>query len=211
MPLILYIDTSSNISTILLLSDDNILAIRNNEIKNMHAVFINSHIDEILKETNTTWNQINAICVLNGPGSYTGLRISLASAKGFCYVYNIPLILISKLQLMDYENKSKEILNSYIIKAREDEYFFQTYNQSHFETNEVTIISIEDIVRIFEVEKLNLYSSDTDLKTTFEQISILNISNNTICIVVNLMFLQKKYADLTDSEPFYYKNVYINK
>jgi tRNA threonylcarbamoyladenosine biosynthesis protein TsaB len=70
------------------------------EVERDHAGKVNNLVAAILEEANCTLNDVHAIAVCNGPGSYTGLRIGLATAKGYCYALNKPLILHSRLHLM---------------------------------------------------------------------------------------------------------------
>ena len=97
---LLYLDTSDKKSLLLIIREGAVIAERSNDIQNNHGQVINSQIQEMMTECNLPWQQIDAICVLNGPGSYTGLRISLATAKGLCYAQSIPLILLNKLDLI---------------------------------------------------------------------------------------------------------------
>lgn len=56
--------------------------------------------DELLKANGVTYEQLDAVAVSAGPGSYTGLRIGVSAAKGYCYALNKPLIAVSTLQLL---------------------------------------------------------------------------------------------------------------
>lgn len=80
--------------------DNSVLAIETNETTNTHASFVQVAIDKILKQVNIPMQTVDAIVVTMGPGSYTGLRVGLASAKGIAYAINKPLIGISTLSLL---------------------------------------------------------------------------------------------------------------
>ena len=65
-----------------------------------HAERLHVFIEEIIKKTGITLNDLSAIAVSQGPGSYTGLRIGVTAAKGLCYALDIPLIAVDTLQAL---------------------------------------------------------------------------------------------------------------
>ncbi|MEK0422251.1 MAG: tRNA ((37)-N6)-threonylcarbamoyltransferase complex dimerization subunit type 1 TsaB [Bacteroidota bacterium] len=96
----LYIDTAVEKALVAISRDQAILAIEINETTNTHASFVQVAIDKILKQLNISIQTIDAVVVTMGPGSYTGLRVGLASAKGIAYAIHKPLIGISTLTLL---------------------------------------------------------------------------------------------------------------
>ena len=80
--------------------DYSLLALETNEMANTHASFVQVAIDKMVKQLGTQLQLIDAVVVTMGPGSYTGLRVGLASAKGIAYAINKPLIGISTLTLL---------------------------------------------------------------------------------------------------------------
>jgi len=99
-PFILHIETSTELCSIALSQGSNCLAVRENSEGRNHATMLTPFIDNLLSESNVSINQLDAVAVSSGPGSYTGLRIGLSTAKGLCYGGNIPLIAVSTLQTM---------------------------------------------------------------------------------------------------------------
>ncbi|WP_338647246.1 tRNA (adenosine(37)-N6)-threonylcarbamoyltransferase complex dimerization subunit type 1 TsaB [Flavobacterium sp. KS-LB2] len=65
-----------------------------------HAERLHVFIEEIIKEAGIKWNDLSAIAVSQGPGSYTGLRIGVSAAKGLCYALDVPLIAVDTLQAL---------------------------------------------------------------------------------------------------------------
>ena len=100
MALILNIDTATELASIALCEDGRPLAIVGNNEMRDHASWIHKAIAEILESNGKELKQLNAIAVTGGPGSYTGLRVGMASAKGLCFVLNIPLITENTLKVM---------------------------------------------------------------------------------------------------------------
>jgi tRNA threonylcarbamoyladenosine biosynthesis protein TsaB len=99
-PLILHIETSTELCSVALSHGNRCLSVRENSEGRNHATMLTPFIDDLLNESNVSTHQLDAITVSSGPGSYTGLRIGLSTAKGLCYGGNIPLIAISTLQTM---------------------------------------------------------------------------------------------------------------
>lgn len=99
-PLILHIETSTELCSVALSRGDQCLAVRENSEGRNHAAMLTPFIDDLLNESNISIHQLDAVAVSSGPGSYTGLRIGLSTAKGLCYGGNIPLIAVSTLQAM---------------------------------------------------------------------------------------------------------------
>jgi len=102
MAIILNIDTSGTRGLVALASNGNVIKTVWNNEPMQHASFVQPAIDQLLQDTGISISEIDAVAVSNGPGSYTGLRVGLASAKGLCYALNKPLIALSTLQVLAY-------------------------------------------------------------------------------------------------------------
>ena len=100
MSTLLYIDTSGPDALIGISQEHQILAFKQNSVSHSHAEFVQAGIQDLCKEVNIPLTSIDAVVVTLGPGSYTGLRVGLASAKGLAYALNKPLIGLSTLALL---------------------------------------------------------------------------------------------------------------
>ena len=80
--------------------DGKVVARRESDTPNAHSTCLSVFIDEVLKESHLTSRDLGAVCVSAGPGSYTGLRIGVSSAKGICYALGIPLVSVPTLLSM---------------------------------------------------------------------------------------------------------------
>jgi tRNA threonylcarbamoyladenosine biosynthesis protein TsaB len=136
MPLLLNIDTATGHASVCLSKGDVVLGmIESTEQKN-HASFVQPAISELMAGAGYTLNALDGIAVTAGPGSYTGLRVGLASAKGICYALNKPLILINTLEVMAQAVVSRETsidpstLICPLIDARRMEVFTALYDSS---------------------------------------------------------------------------------
>ncbi len=189
-----------------------VISVKTNENQMNHGQIINKQIQEMMDESSISWSQIDGVCVLNGPGSYTGLRISLSTAKGICYARDIPLVLINKLDLLHscrsapFREKS-----CVIIKAREDEYFTAFYSSPNKPADAFSLMTKDTLLDEIRSNSAELMFEDaayTDDFTSFTLVHPTDLEIYTLCL---RYFHEQKFADLLHSEPFYLKNVYINK
>ncbi len=114
MALLLSIETSSPICSVALHQNGQLIAFNESATPQSTASRLAVMIDEVLKNGDCQPKQLQAVVISAGPGSYTGLRIGVATAKGICYALSIPLISVNTLELMAYQikMKSSDIINS---------------------------------------------------------------------------------------------------
>ena len=130
MSYFLLIDTALPSAFVALTRDQTILACKENVQKNDHASWLHPAIRSLFEETNLEMNQLNAVAVTAGPGSYTGLRVGMAAAKGICFAQQIPLISISTLQLLaaGVSAEATDVIVA-LIDARRDEVFAGVFDR----------------------------------------------------------------------------------
>jgi tRNA threonylcarbamoyladenosine biosynthesis protein TsaB len=100
MSLLLNIDTATETAIVSIANDGEILQEAINKEQKDHATFLHTAIALICKKAAVDLEQLNAVAVTAGPGSYTGLRVGMASAKGLCFALNIPLIAVGTLEIL---------------------------------------------------------------------------------------------------------------
>ncbi len=100
MALILSIETSTRNCSVALSDNEHLLSLRESDQGNEHAARIAVFVDEVLRENGKRCADIEAVAVGSGPGSYTGLRIGVSTAKGLAYSLDCPLIAVNPLQAM---------------------------------------------------------------------------------------------------------------
>jgi len=98
LQVILHINTALDTALTGISEDENIIIFRENHVQKEHASFLHVAINEMIKNIGVSFSEINAVSLVNGPGSYTGLRVGLAAAKGICYAMDTPLITFSTLK-----------------------------------------------------------------------------------------------------------------
>ncbi len=93
-----------------------------------HAERLHVFIEEIIQKSKISFNDLSAIAVSQGPGSYTGLRIGVSAAKGLSYALDIPLIAVDTLQVLALQVKSGKGLIIPMIDARRMEVYSAVFN-----------------------------------------------------------------------------------
>ena len=153
MVYILAIETASTKCSVALSKNGENMAIKEDKSLNYsHAEMLHQFIEEVLAQSHLSINDLSAIAVSKGPGSYTGLRIGVSAAKGLCFALDIPLIAISTLEVLALQVVTSP--NTYIVPmldARRMEAYTAIYN-SNF-----------DLVRDVKAEILDKHSFEAVL------------------------------------------------
>lgn len=98
--LILNIETATEICSVALAKNGSLVSIAESTAPRSHASVLTMLIQKVITESGYQFSELDAIAVSKGPGSYTGLRIGAATAKGLCYALDKPMIAINTLQAM---------------------------------------------------------------------------------------------------------------
>ena len=221
MAYILHIDTSSEKALIALSKNGEILYDKINEHARNHAAVINLMIEDVLKAAHIRLNDVSALSVVAGPGSYTGLRIGLATAKALCYVLDKPLMLFNKLELLslqaqkDFEGRQYYLS---VLPAREKEYFICMYNHeaellikpAHvFERGFFEIIQSKK-EKLLITGSLNPAITDIAKEINAEYFDNAEIKPRFWAIQSLLKYNCNDFVSLAASEPFYLKQVFTH-
>lgn len=223
MALLLNIDTATSYAGVCISRDNIVLASRSHQQQKDHAAFLQPAIQEILKETGISLNEIDAVAVTGGPGSYTGIRVGLASAKGICYALNKPLIIVNTLAVIAkaaIENShitaiDKDTVFYAMIDARRMEVFGGIYNQELLLLKNAHAVILDNVF----FDGLNCHSKVIfcgDGAKKLEQFTLpfnYSIDNsqhnvNQMVTISEPAFLAKNFADLAYAEPIYIKEFY---
>lgn len=130
MSVLLHIDTAVQGASLCISVHEDIVAFSQNEHTKEGAGWIHPAIDQLIKKAGITFQQLEAISISAGPGSYTGLRVGMAAAKGLCYGLNIPIISISTLKMMGAAApQNHSALLCPMIDARRMEVFTALYDK----------------------------------------------------------------------------------
>lgn len=125
----LFIDTSSEDVSIALVKDQKLLSVIHNNINREHSIYTTKYIDDILKQNELSPQTVDEIIVVNGPGSFTGIRIGVTIAKTFAYLQNIRIVTITSLLARVVGHSSKYLLST--IDAKHGNYYIGLYDQDY--------------------------------------------------------------------------------
>lgn len=219
MSLILNLETATKNCSVALAKDGKTIACKEIAAQNFsHAEKLHVFIEEILSENNIQFSDLNAIAVSQGPGSYTGLRIGVSSAKGLCYALNIPLIALDTLQLLAKQITIENGIILPMIDARRMEVFSAFYDKNHIQirTTQAEIIdelSYQEISEIIHlvgdgIEKFK--NTLTDEKFIFHSDAVFPSAKEMSELSYD-KFKIKDFVDVAYFEPFYLKDFVLSK
>lgn len=100
MQLHLLLETATQVCSVALSEEGKVVGELHSNQPNAHSSLLSVFINDIMGQTHHTMSELSSICVSSGPGSYTGLRIGVSTAKGLCYARQIPLLSVPTLQSM---------------------------------------------------------------------------------------------------------------
>ncbi len=100
MERIILIETSTGLCSTAMAEDGKIVCRRESAENRAHASLTAVFIDEMLRERGCTLKECSAVCISEGPGSYTGLRVGVSTAKGLCFGADIPLLSVGTLEVL---------------------------------------------------------------------------------------------------------------
>lgn len=123
---ILAIDTSSKICSVSVLEDKNVIIEKHNDDEKTHSQKLMPLIDEALKESNLSLDNIDLLACSQGPGSFTGIRIGISTIKAFADVKHIPIIGVTSLESLSYNIKTEGLIAS-LIDAQHDNVYFALF------------------------------------------------------------------------------------
>lgn len=213
--LILNIDTAVETASLCLAENGVAISVKSNPTQKDHAAWLQPAIASMFKEASVSINDLDGVAVSAGPGSYTGLRVGMASAKGLCFAGNKPLVLVSTLQMMaaGAATGGNELLCP-LIDARRMEVFTAIYDQvlNELLTPHNCILSedyfdawLQQPVIFFGNGSSKLKGLVSHSNAIFKQIEI---TAEQMADLSYQRYKQEAFADLAYSEPLYGKEFY---
>ncbi len=210
---ILAIETSGDLCGVALLKSENVYYEFNANEKNIHSEVLFKLIDIVLDKSNVKLNELNAIAVSNGPGSFTGLRIGVAAAKGLATGAKLPIIFVPTFDALALQIANSSAENSRFAianKVNSNELYFVKYEtgkeNSYSEIEKLQIINAEEISeRSKDVGKIfGNYLSNT---------AVNNSSPRSVFIALWAYYFGKDLLtfNFDFNEPNYFKNLNIKQ
>lgn len=219
MSYILNIHTATETAIINLVKDGEIMGTVISDDVKQHATILHTAIRQLLKTNDLNIKKLNAVGVSLGPGSYTGMRVGLAAAKGLCYALDIPLITFNSLELMALSAirflNEEAVLYCPMIDARRMEVFTAIYNYTlHEILAPGAMILYENSYRESLILSKVCFSG-----SGIEKFKKLNKSANSIFIDENISseslaeiswkkYLKNDVENIPYAQPLYIKDFY---
>jgi len=219
MAFILNIDTATETAIVSLSEEKTVLNFMTNSDQKDHASFLHPSIKNLLDKARLNMNKLDAVAVTAGPGSYTGLRVGMAAAKGLCYALNIPLITVSTLEVMALstirEVKDGDALYCPLIDARRMEVFTAVYDFHLTEKINPCSLVLDDGSFRDLLKTATIYfsgSGSEKLKGILNDKNALFAGNEVIpdsmVELTHKKFRKKDFADVAYASPVYIKEFY---
>ncbi len=219
---ILLIDTSGAEGWVALAVDRQLVAQRLNEQERDHAGAVNRMIAEVLADGGIRAAALQAVAVCSGPGSYTGLRIGMASAKGLCYALQLPLITHGRLALLIGNGRMlhpEADLYAALLPARAGEYFLSVADRFHNVLVAPGHFTTQEAYQLFGKYPGQKWSVtgrlDDDLSVLSQEFPVSYTNSDRFDTDVWIKYTfdsweNKKFSDPAQVEPEYLKHVYIH-
>ena len=225
--MILCLETATPVCSVALNESCCTIALRETEGQNAHSEKITNFIREVMEVAHVDYRQLDAVAVSQGPGSYTGLRIGVSTAKGICYAADLPLMAIDTLEAMAYGMKTK--LGSQIgendllipmIDARRMEVYASVFDAQLNKINDTAALVIDEhsFEYMLKDHRLWLFGDGAPkLGKLFENqpnISIVDGFKPSAAFMLPLAekaLREQKFVDVAYFEPFYLKDFIAGK
>lgn len=224
-PLILHLETATNVCSVAISEGDRILALRESSEDRSHGTLLTLFIEEVLREAGKRANQLDAVAVSKGPGSYTGLRIGVSATKGIAYAQNIPVTGIGTLRsmtlaAMEHESVQKlqkkypGLLYCPMIDARRMEVFSAIYDSrlEEKETVAAVIVEADSFDRILGKNHVVFFGNGADkIRDTIRHenahfIGKIEPSAKQMIPLAVEAYKNSQFEDTAYFEPFYLKD-----
>lgn len=226
MSLILCIETGTDVCSVGLARDGEIISLRESDEGRDHAKKVAVFVDELLDEIDVMPDELDAIAVGKGPGSYTGLRIGVSFAKGMCYGLNIPLVAVGSLDALaevareDYEAGILPVegwRESYLcpmVDARRMEVYTQIFSASGEPLSEVAaeIVDENSFAQWRERGQLVMFGNGAaKCRSLLPDVQCVDVAPSArgLARLAEERFQRGEVEDIAYFEPFYLKDFVV--
>lgn len=227
MSLILQIETATTSCSVALAKDGVVLGLKQINQRNIHAEVITLFIEELLVLQGLKYDELDAIAVSSGPGSYTGLRIGISTAKGLCFALDKPLIAVETLEAMAYGainiNQSAISAGTLLcpmIDARRMEVFTAVFNATGVKVKPTAaeIIDANSFASLLEINKILFFGDGAEkcreILGAHPNAGFLpDFVNSAVHLAQKALekFRNKEFEDVAYFEPYYLKDFIAGK
>jgi tRNA threonylcarbamoyladenosine biosynthesis protein TsaB len=215
LTLILNIETSTTNCSVSLSKEGETLVLKEDYNDNYsHAERLHIYIDEVLKEANLEPSKLDAIAISKGPGSYTGLRIGVSAAKGFCYALDKPLISISTLKALAKQVQIEDGVIVPMLDARRMEVYSAVFDSEYkqIRDTQAQILDKNSFTDYLEKGKVYFIGNGVEkTKTLITHPNAIFIENklpsaNEMSLLAFAKYKKNEIENLAYFEPYYLKD-----
>jgi len=223
MAKILQIETATSVCSVALAVDGKTVALKEEMGQNLHASHLTLFIEDVIQRSGLSYHDLDAVAVSKGPGSYTGLRIGVSTAKGLCFALGIPLIAVETLKMMAagflIENVDYKGFVCPMVDARRMEVYTSVFD-SKLHVHEKTVAKIIDEHSFDHVleQHLTTFLGDGAAKcagTIVHAHALFNAHNFNSATYMSTLayeaFISADFEDVAYFEPFYLKDFVITQ
>lgn len=218
MSYILNIETATKNCSVSVSKNGKLIAIK--ELNNgnySHAEVLHSFIEEVVSKSNINLDDLSAIAVSKGPGSYTGLRIGVSAAKGLCFSLNLPLISVNTLQSLASSIQIEEGVVVPMIDARRMEVYAAIFDKDNSHLREIKAEIIDEYSFTELLNKQHVYFLGDGAEKCKEVINHKNAffindkypSAKEMCQLAFDKYKKNDIEDVAYFEPFYLKDFIV--
>ena len=215
MAIVLNIETATTNCSVSLSKDGETLVLKeDNSDGYSHAETLHVYINNVFEEAKILAKDIDAVAVSKGPGSYTGLRIGVSSAKGLCYALDKPLISVSTLESLAHQVKISEGTIISMLDARRMEVYSAIFNNKHEQVRDIKaeILTEDSYADLLKENKV--YFVGNGVAKTKQLINHPNAvfidgklpSANEMGLLSELKYKKSDIEDVAYFEPYYLKD-----
>ena len=218
MPLILSIDTSTAACSVALHQDDRLLGCYDLLTERTSAAMLTTLISDVVQQSGYELHHLNAVAVAKGPGSYTGLRIAVSTAKGLCFALDKPLLSVNTLTAMAEQVRPffpEDYVLCPMIDARRMEVYCAFYDTAGLEVQPTSAQIIDQnsfadwltrgpVVFFGDGAAKCRASLGNHLNAHFPDALVLP-SARTVGHLATAAFAEGRFEDIVTFEPFYLK------
>jgi len=222
--MILQIETATTVCSVALANRGEVIAFKEVNERNIAAGVITVFIDEILKNAGIRYNELDAVAVSSGPGSYTGLRIGVSTAKGLCYALDKPLISVETLEAMAggmiATGVERDVLLCPMIDARRMEVYTALFDAEGNRVQPTTaeIIDENSFATQLEQSKILFFGDGAPkcreiLSGNANALFIDDFTNSAVHLTARAYqkFQAAQFEDVAYYEPYYLKDFLVTK
>lgn len=215
MALVLNIETATTNCSVSLSKDGETLVLKEDRSTGYsHAETLHVFIKDVFEAVNIKPQEIDAVAVSKGPGSYTGLRIGVSSAKGLCYALNKPLVSISTLESLSHQLNIKQGFIVPMLDARRMEVYSAIFNHKYETVREIQaeVLTESSYLELLDENKVYFIGSGVTKTKDIIQHQNANFiegglpSAKEMALLAEMKYKKSDIEDVAYFEPYYLKD-----